>query len=323
MLCLRHLKPNKNMRLISKLVLVALAWYALFPAGIAAQSDDNIFFIRSSATGKVVFSGVADVASAGSAGGGMLYGPGLIGFIASVAIHGGVSSGIQRSQISKQQEDADKVLLPYANGLDKFDYFELMERIDKEPVSRTRFSKDNSRTDGEWMLDVVPSFRMAQDQSSVMVESTAAFYAPNNNFLEKPDHKVVIKVWSMPEVTTQSTTATNAKWAANDAEHVKNLAADLTRQSIGIAMKDWAQRDLKDMSEHASVRLMQGKVQTIERAQIIDKQCERVLIRTLRNVLISAPTPAFDSEICVRPAYTKKMDEALPKSLSSVIKASE
>lgn len=304
------------MKFISKLLLTLTSCCALLNSSFAQQEDAKLIGLRSSTSGRVVFSGIAnnDV-TAGS--GGLLYGPGLIGAAATLLFQGIFTSAAQSAQKTSLQAEADKVLLPYAEPLEKFEYPELIEQSVKGLMTSIRFSKDGSRIDSEWMIDIIPSFKMTQDQSALMVETVVGFYAPKNNIAEKPDHKVIVRVWSKPELGTD----TASLWAENNAERIKYSATKLTQESINIAINDWSQKEQKDMSEHTSVRLMQGKIQTIERAQIIDKKCDRVLMRTLRNILVSAPTPESNSDICFKPAVSKTIDDLQPRTLATLTKA--
>jgi hypothetical protein len=297
-----------------KVVLVTIAsWCILLQSSFAQQTDSRLIGIRSSASGRVVFSGVANNDVAAGAGG-MLYGPGLIGAVATLALQGIFTSAAQNAQKTKLQIEADKVLLPYVDALEKFEYPDLMERSVKDLSSKIRIAKDGVRSDNEWMLDVIPSFRMTQDQSAFMVESIVSFYSPSNNVTEKPDHRSTVRVWSSPELGTDTT----GLWAENDAERIKGLTANLTKQSIEIALNDWSQKEKMDQLEHTSVRFMQGKVQNIERAQILDQQCDRILMRTLRNQLVSAPLPsAISSEACTKPIELKDTKIVLPATASS------
>jgi hypothetical protein len=299
---------------VPRVVLLAIAsWCMLLQSSFAQQSDSKLIGIRSSASGRVVFSGVANSDVAAGAGG-MLYGPGLIGAVATLALQGIFTSAAQNAQKTQLQVEADKVLLPYVGALEKFEYPDLMEQSVKDLSSKIRFAKDGARSDKEWMLDVMPSFRITQDQSAFMVESIVSFYSPSNNVVEKPDHRSIVRVWSTPELGADTT----ALWAENDAGRIKELTANLTKQSIEIALNDWSQKEKKDKLEHTSVRFMQGKIQNIERAQVLDQQCDRILMRTLRNQLVSVPLPpAIVSEACIKPVELKDSKVVLPATASS------
>jgi hypothetical protein len=307
------------MDLLLKLLRSAVIFCLVLNSCFAQQTDNRAVGFSSSVSGRVSFSGIANNDTTAGTGG-MMYGPGLIGAFVTLTVQGVATSAARNMQKSKLQEDADKVLLKYADALEKFEYSQLMEQSAAEMVPNMRFSKDGTRFVNEWMLDVVPSFKMTQDESAIAVESLVSFYSPTNISKEKPDYTSIVKVWSTPELGT----ITSAFWSENNAERLKAMSAKLTRQSIQIALNDWLEKDKNLKPNHTTVRYLQGKLQSIERAQVLDTQCDRFIFRTLRNVLVSAPTANVNDPLaCSKPLEPKRSDPAQPETTANSTKSNQ
>jgi hypothetical protein len=248
--------------------------------------------LRIPAEGKVAFSGMTNNDAAGLGTGAMFYpGFGLMGFLAAVATHGVINESFKNSQKSKLQEEADKVLLPYRDALDKFEYAELLQRSatllkprhEYKLLAATEKPADEWRN--AWRLDSAPVFQFTQDQSAIVLESAIAIYAPDSTGKAKPGYTSVVKVISQATIGDDVA----SQWADKDTERFKTVSANLVAESIEIALSDWAQGATKAEAPHQTVRYALGKEEKMERAQVLAQSCERVLMRSLRGALISAP----------------------------------
>jgi hypothetical protein len=248
--------------------------------------------LRIPAEGKVAFSGMTNNDAAGLGSGAMFYpGFGLMGFLAAVATHGVINESSKNSQKSKLQEEADKVLLPYRDALDKFEYAELLQRSATllKPTHEFKLLTASEKPADEWRnawrLDSAPAFQFTQDQSALVLESAIAIYAPGSTDKAKPSYTSVVKVISQATIGDDVA----SQWADKDTEHFKTVSANLVAQSIEIALNDWAQGATKAEAPHKTVRYALGNAEKMERAQVLAESCERVLMRSLRGALISAP----------------------------------
>jgi hypothetical protein len=307
MQCLLLSKLSEVMTSFAKFILCSF-FCCSFQSSFAQILDTQKIGISTLATGKVVVGGVVNNDTAPSPSAGMVYGPGAVGFVASIFFQNLATSGSRNSHNNKLQEEADKVIAPYSKSLDKFEYTELMEQSLKLMSSNNRITKDPSSIENDWRVSVMPSFRMTQDQSALMVENVVSLYKNANKTEEKPDFSATVRVWSTPE----SATDTVSLWVENNGEKLKNLAASLTTQSIEIAINEWTQKEKREQPAYTSVRYLQGSIVSIERAQILDTRCDRLLIRNLRNVLVSVPQVTIASQACSsdKTARTKESTSA-------------
>ncbi len=280
--------------------------------------------LRIPAQGKVSYSGMTNNDATGLGTGGMFYpGFGLIGFIAAVATHGVINESSKSSQKSKLQEEADLVLQPYRDALDKFHYAELLQASAAllKPTHEFTLLTATDKPSTEWRLDSAPIFQFTQDQSALVLESAIAIYAPDSTGKTKPRYTSVVKVISQATIGDDVA----AQWADKDSERFKTMSANLVAQSLEIALSDWAQGATKTEALHKTVRYALGKEEKMERAQVLAESCERVLMRSLRGALISAPTSptAQTNAKCAAPANANASTVATPAATDAALAKSQ
>jgi hypothetical protein len=73
-------------------------------------------------------------------------------------------------------------------------------------------------------------------------------------------------------------------------ERLKEESADLFARSLEIAWREIGNASRKDDPVRPkTIRYRQGKSEKMERAELIDTKCNRVVVRTLRGWLMSVP----------------------------------
>jgi hypothetical protein len=245
--------------------------------------------LRIPAEGKVAFSGMVNHDAAGfGAGGGMLYPAfGIASFFAGVIAHGLINEGAKKQQKNSLQTEADKVLLPHRESLDQFQHTELLQRVKPSlnPARELRLLTATEKPVNEWLIDVAPLFQVAQDHSAVILDSAIAIYAPGSSEGTKPVYANVVRVVSAPMTGEE----TLKKLSDGNSEALKALSAKLLADSIEIALTNWTAGEIKTDVSKKTLRYMQGSVEKIERAEMLEDRCDRFLIRTLRGTLLSVP----------------------------------
>jgi hypothetical protein len=246
--------------------------------------------LRIPAEGKVAFSGMVNHDAAGFGAGAMLYPAlGIAGFFVAVIAHGLINEGAKNNQKNSFQTEADRVLLPHRESLDQFQYAELLQRA-KPSLNSARELRLLTATEkplNEWLINIAPVLQLAQDQSAVILDSAIAIYAPGSSEDAKPVYANLVRVVSEPMTGEE----TLKKMTDGNSEALKALSAKLVADSIEIALMNWTAGEINKDSSKRTLRYMQGSVEKIERAEVLEERCDRLLIRTLRGTLLSAPVP--------------------------------
>ena len=245
---------------------------------------------------EVVFNGVVSFDGAGGATGSMMYpAPNAAGLIAAVITHGFISEGVRQSEKEKLREAADKVLLSYQPVLKDYKHRELMQRA----LQRMRSSGARNLVDaeaqpaGDIVIDSAPSFLMAQDQTGIILDNAIRIFGPDA--LSAPVYQSAIRVVARPIEQTDPA----AYWTSDQGEKLKQETATLLAASLELALSDSAGLLRKD-APYKTVRYLEGKTEKMERAQVLSDVCDRMVIRTLRESLMSVPIRRRDarSEEC-------------------------
>jgi len=281
------------MALIARIALAgSLLWWlphaqsADQPAGTAAAPLD--WTLRLPPQEAVQFRGVVNYDKAGQGPGTMLYpAPGLMGMLAAVATHGVLVSSSLEQKRSEIEIAADKVLDPYQDLLTGYTHKELMQSALEltAPGPKKRLLSVEDPASGDWLVESVPTFSMTQDQSALVLDNTVAVYrcgtAPQAGYQSK------IRVIS----ASVEHDNLSAYWHAG--RRLREEAAALLAQSLDIALTAATAATPAAAAPAASfrtVRYREGKQEVMERAQVLNEQCGRSLIKNLRGWLMSIPT---------------------------------
>jgi hypothetical protein len=258
---------------------------ALSPLAAAPIAKDADLDIRLPPEETVAFRGVVSFDAAGGRTNSMLYQGGVAGLVAGVLTHAALESSAQQAERRRIQEAADKVLAPYAGLLRGYKHRELMERALKKTAGggRRKLVEASAKPGGAALIEAKPVFFMTQDQSAIVLENELAIYAPGG--AAEPAYRNVVKIVSEPKDATNLAEF----WLANDGETLKQESAALMAESFGIALDEAAGAFGAISAPHKTVRYAEGKAEKMERAQILSARCDRLLIKTLRESLISVP----------------------------------
>lgn len=235
---------------------------------------------------RVVFRGLPSFDEAGAGSYAMLYpAPNIAGLFAAVFTHGLLVESQKTSQKVKLEEAANKVLDPYQPVLASFGYRELMQRTLKitTPLGGSKLLDAAVPASNEMLIEASPVFLMTQDQRAIVVDSTIAIYKPGIS--GGPGYKSTIRVVSTPLEGAEPVASLTAK----EGERLKDISARVLAEVIKIALNDADAGGGADEAPFKTIRYQQGGAEKIERAQLLQAQCGRLLIRTLRGNLMSVP----------------------------------
>lgn len=262
-------------------------------SGAAIVQPTARWSIRLQADAPVEYHGMASFDGAGMGTAGMMYPAfGFAGFVAAVVTHGVVMEAAKQKQKSSIQATADQILVPYREVLDSFSYRELMKRaLERSNAGYDgRIIEPGVESGQETVVENIPVFALTQDQSAIVMDNAIAIQRPGST--TESMYRTIVRVVSSPKATEELPAA----WLANNGEPIKDESARLVAEALDIAFKDSARTSGSESLPFRTVRYAEGSSEKIERAQILDRHCNRLLIRTLRGVLMSVPiTPAQEA----------------------------
>jgi hypothetical protein len=274
------------------MVLAVVALVAVAAARAAAPPDD--WGVRIPADARVVYRGVVSFDTAGMPGGSMLYPAigGVGGFVAALITHGVIVEASKSSEKTRLQEEADRVLQPYQAQLQDFRYPELLRLgVERLPSPERKKLLQPAEPHAGWVLTTAPTFFMTPDQRALVLDNVVSFLAPGE--AATPAHTVAVRVVSSP-VQGEADARWNATAPAGTL--LKEESAQLLAQSLAIAAREAQRGGAEREAAFRSVRYRQGDAEKVERAQVVENGCDRVVVRTLRGGLLSVPasSPAGD-----------------------------
>lgn len=254
--------------------------------------------LRLQADVPVEYHGMASFDGAGMGTPGMMYPAfGFAGFVAAVVTHGVVMEAAKQKQRSSIQATADQVLVPYREVLDSFSYRELMRRaLERSSAGYGgRMIEAGVESGQETVVENIPVFALTQDQTAIVMDNAITIQRPGST--TESAYRTIVRVVSSPRAAAELPAA----WLANNGESIKDESARLVAEALDIAFTDSARTTGSEPTPFRTVRYAEGTSEKIERAQILDRHCNRLLIRTLRGILMSVPiTQAQESAFDVQ-----------------------
>jgi hypothetical protein len=259
----------------------AAAVVQFFCSGWALGGDPGIRLPKDE---RVAFQGVVSFDNAGSSSNAMLYPVPLAGLPAALLTHGLLIESEKDRQKEKLRKAADKVLDPLAPVLSAFKHPELLERALPKMTQRL--------VDGTF-IESAPVFFMTQDQSAIIVDNAVSIYA--SSAAQKPKYQNAIRAVSRAHEGDDLA----ALWTAENGERLKDQSASLFAESLDVALAH-AFGGAAGANAHRTIRYMEGRSEKMERAQILSQSCDRLVLRTLRDSLMSVPARQSSAD-CQRP----------------------
>lgn len=262
-------------------------------AASSAEAEPLPWKAQLAAQSKVSYRGVVNLDAAGSQQNPMMYvAPGgLIGLLAAVATHGVITNSTRNSEKTRLQEEADAVLRPYQEILNRLDDQTLLDRA----VAKVNFSNspDGAISQGGWLVESVPVFSMTQDQSALILDNLLVVKPAQGS--SAPLFESTVRVISKPVEQDPA----QPFWTANEGQSLQQTLSQLLAESLEIALKQAAGSSATATNTPKSVRFDEGRRSRIERAQVLETSCDRWLIKNLRGWLISVPVrPMPDTGTC-------------------------
>ena len=249
---------------------------------------DSSWALRLPAETQVAYHGVVDADPAGVPQHGMVYGPNVVGFFAGIITHGVIVGSAQERQRKQAQDAADRVLLPFETVIRDYTSRALLEHaLEKlETADRKKLVEPTLDPGAYWLVDSLPVFLMTQDRRALIVENTLTIFRPGS--ASKATYRNTIKVVS----DARDASDLIPFWSDNNGEKLKDESASLLARSLEIAMRGAVDTAGKGTGVHRTFHYREGDKQKMERGELVNETCRRIVLRNLRGWIMSVPAAA-------------------------------
>lgn len=270
--------------------------------------DSNLLNISFNSKQPVTFVGKKSLDASGLAAGSMMYPADTAGlFLVSILTHAAVSGSVQKAQLSRDQEEANKVLEPYNPYIAAIDETFLAEHTSSQGVSAVTSKMqfllgDKHLESSRWHVTVMPVFAMTQNQSSFLIYNTLTFSdrsltAKDKRKIKKlkkgqpnPNEKLVVIV-SDPVLVEDKA----GFWLHDNAkvfnESIKNLYIESFQLGVARYFGDLQNSDAKQVT----IKYLENGVKKIERGYVVSQTCKRTVFESLAGEIKSVPNLEFSS----------------------------
>lgn len=290
-----------RVKMLALLVTAALP-LSLF-AGDSAQNsaspapDKSVWQLRMPQNDRLEYRGLPAVAGATAGPNSMAY-PALdaVSFLAGVLTHSLIVDKMRQDEKERQRALADQVWRPYEAVIDGFGFRELLRRAIPKADAHDRLvvAADAPQAHGLGDIESVPVYGMTQDQRAIILDNAiTVHHAPDNT---PQGQQLVLRVIAAPRDTEDPV----AYWTDGNGERLKEEQATLMALSLDIVLRNLAGGPNEADTPFRTVRYLEGGSEKMERAQVLARQCGRLLLRTLRGTLMSVPStqPEADGAEC-------------------------
>lgn len=292
---------------------IALWLICFFPCVAFAKTEKTVFEsqlvnVRFDAKQPVTFVGKKSLDAAGLAGAPMMYPGDTAGlFLVSILTHAAVSGGVEKARLSKEQEEANKVLEPYNPYITNINEAFLLQHTHLQDIPATTeklqlLLGDKHQENSRWQVSVVPVFAMTQNQSSFLIYNKLTFFDRSLTPKERKKIKKVKKGQPDPNekliVIVSDPVLVDDKadfWLRENAGAFHNAVKNLYVESfnLGIARHFGNLKNLD--TKQVTVKYLENGVKKIERGYVISQTCQRTIFESLAGEIKSVPNLEFSS----------------------------
>jgi hypothetical protein len=241
----------------------------------------------------VVWRGISAEESAGSQGAAMLYpAPNVGGLLAAIFTHALIVQGTRESERSVRQAAADRVLEPHAEAIARLTPAAFTDAV----VSRLKSSREIRSTPAAGtvsngvQIEMRPTFALTIDRRTILLDN--AIKVQDLGAAGAVRFENIVRVVAAPRKEANP----QAYWVANDGRALVEETVRMAAHSIELALTTKALPD--GAAPFRTQRYRFGAGEKMERGQVIRSGCARVVLKTLREWLMSVPVrivePALD-----------------------------
>lgn len=219
--------------------------------------------------------GISADEAAGAQGLGMLYpAPNAAGLLAAILTHALLVQGGREAERQARQKQADLVLAPHADTIAALTAERLLE------ATRQRLAPPLLESAQGLVVQMQPSFALAPDHRTLVLDNVVRVHAVDTPAVARFEN--IVRVVSDP----RSEADPAAAWGTDAGQPLRDEAAALLAHSTEIAL---ARLAAADPDAFRTQRYAFGDTRKMERGQPVAQGCGRVVLRTLRDGLMSVP----------------------------------
>jgi hypothetical protein len=232
----------------------------------------------------------------GTQGASMMYpAPNAAGLLAAILTHAVIVSGTREGARKARQDEADKVLLPHLGSIGRL----TAERVAHAAAALLAARPAAQAATGR-VLEVRPSFALAPDQRVLVLDSAVKITAAGST--AAPQFEGIVRVVSTPRLEAEP----QAAWTAEDGRLLEQESVAMLAHSLELALSV-ANRPA-DPASARTQRYAHGAAEKMERGELLASGCGRVVLRNLRDWLMSVPvgatTPVTTTPVAAAPGAT-------------------
>lgn len=252
--------------------------------------------LRAPASAELRWRGMLNTESAMVAGGPQL-GPypvsGAAGLLAAIFTHGAVVSSIQSTARQREQDEADRVLEPYRPWLAEWKANALWDDVVAQSQGALQLWDGAGAAPAATQVEVQPLLTMARDEGAVLLDLAVTLTSPGAAGLSPRTVRVVSSpVEGAPRVV----------WNDHRGAALKRTVAAMFGHALEMLRRHPASSPAADRAASApsmsTVRYVIGPQERMERARVLQRDCRRATLLTLRDELLSVPLKPKAGEEC-------------------------
>jgi hypothetical protein len=255
----------------------------LSSAEVQAQSPESHVRWRAPSSADVAWRGMLNAEGSGVGMGpqiGPYVVPGAVGLVAAIMTHAAIAQGVSSNARKREQEDADRVLEPYAQALREQSanllWSDAAALVAGPPVKIVALV---DLSEAAPITEVMPVFTMSQDQEVLVLD--AVFREAVD--VGTPPRDLTVRVVSTPLAVPEAA----AYWLADGGQRIRASTAAMLAHAFEVAQRHGsASASELPMKTH---RYLQGSRERTERGQQLASGCGRAVLRSLRGGLLSVP----------------------------------
>jgi hypothetical protein len=218
---------------------------------------------------------------------------GVGGLLVAIFTHAAITEGVKSSQQKRAQAEADAVLEPYLPLLKSWPAASLWDAVlAQAPADLGLAVAEVGQGPAQsTAVILVPSFALSQDEHVLIADVALRF--EGGSVAATPVERLV-RVVSSPLPTAEART----HWLADEAQALKRAAAAMVAHALQVGYRhiSAAAGDLPTRTH----RYLRGKAEGMERGQLLQGDCGRAVLLTLRGHLLSVPRAETEQTPCPR-----------------------
>lgn len=217
---------------------------------------------------------------------------GLAGLIAAIATHATLVQMQQTEEQKRAQKAADDALLPFQPALGEWKMTRLRESVvlAARQSNISLISDDQNVNNVGLFIETTPVFSMSLDHTVLILDTKIRVGRVGNKLAEK---EAMVRVISTPLDAEDP----RAYWARDESQMIKRTATEMVKHVLQLA----ASSTIWSTPQESTVKTFRyafGTIQRIERAEELQSDCARLILRNLRQSIMSVPRKTDPENNC-------------------------